>query len=188
MGLLAPWLALLPFLTLCWTAFFDSTSLERRSSVGGSLATFVVSQTNKSLVANPAQNQTADNDIEQFEYYIPNSSRFVSIIIDRNEALDPTSFGVVITTALYQLQRHIALHGDSPLWPRDIPYQVIRGRCNSTTDAFCRLDGTPWLTYKILQETFIGLRMTLSNEGRYFLTAYSISDSNRRMYGQGTII
>ena len=188
MGLLAPWLALLPFLTLCRTAFFDSTSLERRSSVGGSLATFVVSQTNKSLVANPAQNQTADNDLEEFEYNIPNSSRFVSIIIDKSEALDHNCFRGVITTALYQLQRHIALHGDSPLWPRDIPYTVLRGGCNSTTDAFCKLDGTPWLTYKILQETFIGLKATLSDERRCFLTAYSISDLNRRMYGQGTII
>ena len=187
MGLLAPWLALLPFLTLCQTAFFDLNSLERRSPVSGSLATFVVSQTNKSLVANPAQNQTADNDLEEFEYDIPNTSRIVSIVIDKSEALDPTSFRMVITTALYQLQRHIVLHGDSPLWPRDIPYQVIRGGCNSTTDAYCRLDGTPWLTYKILQETFIGLKMILSDERRYFLTGYSISDLNRRIYGQGTI-
>lgn len=188
MGLLAPWFALLlPFPTLCRTAFFDLASLERRSTVSGSLATFINPQTDKSLVANLAQNETGDNDLEEFDYYIPNTSRYVSIIIDKSEALDPTSFHRVIATVLFQLHRHIELHGDSPLWPRDIPYHVIWNGCNSTTDTYRRLDGTPRLTYEILQQTFRGLKVLLDDERRYFLTGYSISDLDQRIYGQGTI-
>ena len=187
MGLLAPCLALLPFLTLCRPAIFDLASLERRSTVSGSLPTFVVSQTNKSLVANLAQDQTVGAHLEEFEYNIPNTSRYVSIVIDRSEPLDPVSFHMVILDALSQLHLHIAIHGDGPIWPLDNPYQVVWHRCNSTTEVNRKLDGTPWLTYGILRETFIGLRVILDNKGRYFLASYSIADSNQRIYGQGTM-
>ena len=188
MGLVAPWFALLlPFLTLCRTAFFDLAFLERRLTVSGSLATFVVSQTNRSVGTNPAQNQTVDPDLEEFDYEIPNTSRFVSIVIDKSEALDPTSFHMVISRTLFQLNRHIILHGDGPLQPRDNPYKVIQNRCNSTTEGYRELDGTLWLTYGILRETFIGLKVILDDERRYFPAAYSTSDLNQRIYGQGTI-
>ena len=187
MGLLAPWLALLPFLTLYWPAIFALTSLERRSTFSGSLRTFVVSQTNKSLVANLAQDQTVGAHLEEFEYDIPNTSRYVSIVIDRSEPLAPVSFHMVIIEALSRLHLHIAIHGDGPVWPLEIPYQVIWSRCNSTTEVNRKLDGTPWLTYGILRETFIGLRAILDNEQRYFLASYIIADTNQRIYGQGTM-
>lgn len=188
MGLLAPWFALLlPLLTLCRTTFFDLASLERRSTVSGSLAKFVVSQTNKSLVANPAENQIVDTDLEEFEYDIPNTSRYVSIVIDKSEALDPSSFHMVIWTALSQLNGHIVIHGDAPLQPRHNPYQVIWDGCNSTTESYLGFEGTPYLTYKILLETFIGLKVILDDERRYFFAGYSISDASEIIYGQGTI-
>ena len=188
MGLLAPWFALLlPFLTLCRTAVFDSASLERRSTVSGSLATFVVSQTNNSLVGDLAQNRTVDTDLEEIEYEIPHTSRYVSIVINKNEPLDPTSFHKVIVTALSRLNRHIASHGDGPLQPLDDPYQVIFDDCNSTTHSDLKDDGTPWLTYKILLETFIGLKAILDDKRRYFVTGYSTADLEGVAYGQGTI-
>ena len=187
MGLLAPWLALLPFLTLCRPAIFGLASLERRSTVSGSLPTSIVSQTNKSLVANLAQDQTVGADLEEFEYDIPNTSRYVSIVIDISEHLDHVSFHMVIKNTLSRLHLHIATHGDGPIWPVDNPYQVIWNGCNSTTEVYRKLDGTPWLTYGILKETFIGLRVILDNERLYFLAGYSIADSNQRIYGQGTI-
>ncbi len=143
-----------------------------------------MSQTRNILVANLAQNQTVYTDLEEFEYDIPNTSQYVSIVIDKNEAIDPTSFHKVITTAPSQLDGHIIIHGDGPLQPRDNPCQVIWDSCNSTTHSYRSFAGTPYLTYKILLKTFIGLKVILDDERRYFLAGYSIADLDQRIYGQ----
>ena len=187
MGLLAPWFALvLSFLTLCRTASVNLAPLELDPAVSDSPAAFVLSQTNHSQAANLAQNQTANTNLEEFEYEIPNSSRYVDIVIDKDGPIDSTSFHAVIITALSQLNRQIAIHGDSPLQPLDNPYIVTSGNCRSETKADLRLDGTPWLTYKILLETFTGLKVILIDEGRYFTTGFSTANK-WRAYGHGMI-
>ena len=188
MGLLAPWFALvLSFLTLCRTASVDLAPLERRPAVSDSLATFVLSQTNNSRAANPAQNQTVNSNLEEFEYDIPNTLRYVDIVIDKDKPLDPTSFHSVIETALSQLNSHIAVHGNGPLLPQDNPYLVISGNCCSATEADLKHDGTPWLTYQILLQTFIGLKVILDDERRYFSAGYSTASSRGMNFGQGAI-
>ncbi len=188
MGLLAPWFALLlPFLTLCRTALFPLASLEHHPTVNSSLATFVLSQSNKSLAANLAQNQTVGLDLRDFDYDIPNTSRYVSIAIDIRRPLDPVSFHNVIIAALSYLNRHIALHGNGPLQPQDDPFHLTSHSCSSITESDRKDDGSPWLTYSILLETFIGLKVILDNERRYFVTGYSTSDLNGTAFGQGSI-
>ena len=187
MGLLAPWFALvLSFLTLCRTASIDLAPLARPPAVGESLATFVLSQTNNSQASNLAQNQNVNSNLVEFDYDIPNTSRYVGIVIDTDRPVDPTSFHRVITNALSQLTHQIAVHGDGPLHPQDNPYIVNAGDCMSETRADLRLDGTPWLTYKILLETFTGLKVILNDEGRYFTAGYSTANK-WRAYGHGMI-
>lgn len=187
MGLLAPWFALaLSFLTLCRTASVNLAPLERHPAVSDSPAAFVLSQTNNSQAANLAQNQTVNSNLEEYEYDIPNTPRYVDIVIDRDGPIDPNSFHRVITNAISQLTRQIALYGDGPLQPQDNPYIVTFGNCRSETKADLRLDGTPWLTYKILLETFTGLKVILNDEGRYFTTGYSTANK-WRAYGHGLI-
>ena len=188
MDLLAPWFALvLSFLTLCRTASVDLAPLERRPAVSDSLATVVLSQTNNTLAANLAHNQTVNSNIQTFAYDIPNTSRYVDIAIDKDAPLDPTSFHEVITAALSKLEGDIAVHGNAPLRPQDNPYVIISGSCISKTDPDLKPDGTPWLTYKILLETFTALKVILDDEGRYFTTGFSTANNGGRAYAQGAI-
>ena len=187
-GLLASWLALLlPFLTLCRTALLPLASLEHHPTVSPSLATLVLSQSNKSLAANPAQNQTVGLDTSYYNYDIPYTSRLVSIASDTTRALDQVSFHGVIVTAMEQLNRHIVRHGDGPVQPQDDPYRVMYRGCSSTTETDRKDDGSPWLTYQVLLETFIGLRAVLYDERRYFVTGFSTSDQNGTYFGMGDI-
>lgn len=185
---LAPWFALvLPFLTLCWTASGDLAPLEHRPAVSDSLATLVLSQTNSTLGANLAHNQTVSSNVESFEYDIPHTSRFVDIAIDKDAPLDRVSFHGVITTALTKLGRHIVVHGHGPLQPQDNPYVITSGSCISVTEADLKPDGTPWLTYNILLETFAALKVVLDDEERYFTAGYSTASNMGRAFGQGAI-
>ena len=188
MGLPAPWFALvLFFLTLCQTASIDLTSLEGRPAANDSLATFVLSQINSSLAANPAQNQTVNTDLEEFEYDIPSSSRFVSIAIDKDKPINPNSLHRVIETALARLSNHIAVHGNGPLQPQDNPFTVISGNCCLAVQSELKPDRTLWLTYKILLETIIGLKITLDDERRYFAAGFSTANIEGINYAQGAI-
>ena len=188
MGLLAPWFALvLSFLTLCRTASVNVAPVERRPAVSDSLATLVLSQTNNTLAANLAHNQTVNSHLEAFDYDIPNTSRYVDIAIDKDAPLDPTSFHGVITTALSELNRQIAVHGYRPLQPQDNPYVITSGNCISVTEADLKPDGTPWLTYHILLETFTALKVILDDKERYFTTGYSTANNRGWAYGQGAI-
>ena len=188
MGLLAPCFALLlPFLVLCRTVSIDLANPDRGPTLSGSLATFILSQTNSTLAANLAQNQTVNSDVETFDYDIPNTSRYVDIAIDKDAPLDPASFHGVITTTLSRLTRHIEVHGDGRLQPQDNPYVITSGNCSSETEADLQPDGTPWLTYKILLETFTGLKVILDDEGRYFTAGFSTASTRGRAYGKGSI-
>ena len=188
MGLPAPWFALvLFFLTLCQTAFIHLTSLEGRPVANDSLATFVLSQINSSLAANPAQNQTVNTDLEEFDYDIPSSSRFVGITIDKDRPMDPNSFHRVIETSLARVSNHIAVHGNGPLQPQDHPFLVLSGDCYLEVQSDLKPDRTLWLTYKILLETIIGLKITLDDERRYFRAGFSTADMKGPSFAQGVI-
>lgn len=132
------------------------------------------------------QGQSSNEDIENFEYRIPNTHRFLTIALHKNAHIDDFAFSRVISMIIYRAQRHIDNHGDGPFLPQDNPYHYgIRG-CQSTT--FSRTGfGALLMTYGMLKEVMYGLRVVLEAQRRFNVAAYVLWDEHGIAYGEGEI-
>ena len=178
---------LLLFVTFSHTASLPLGVTEIRQSGKISLPGLLLSEGNNSSTTALSQNKSLGNGDDEFEYNIPNTSRYVSIAIERSTPINPVLFHRIITVARTRLLRHINQHGDSALLPADNPYVLTFQGCSSSTNSVTRDDGSLWLTYGILLETFDALKVVLDDKRRFYLAGYSTADDNGTRYGDGEI-